>query len=243
MLEIRRIRIRSVIKVFIAIHVALYVLAGLIIAALYAVVHGLLLRSFFSSGISALNLLLIWLAGTVVVAVHALILGWVVGLIYNFVASWWGGVVCEIGVVNNTRQTTHSDQHETVQREQQRRENSPEVKNEQKRKVPRNGKNAAAIAEQNKEQHNVPGDSTNRTTATNHTNQIFPTNPTFPTHGSDDQKERKPKVKDKRARHDDTAVSSVPAPLVPPQEQLKHDVLANGESASKEEASAMQNLK
>lgn len=92
MVEIRKVAVRSIVRIFVAVHVFLYVLAGLIIAALYTLFHALYQGSILGTGASALTMLLIWLAGTLAVAIYAAIMGLLAGWVYNAVSAWWGGI-------------------------------------------------------------------------------------------------------------------------------------------------------
>lgn len=150
MLDIRRVRVRSVIKISIALHVAFYILAGLLITAFYALIHGFLVRSFLASGISALNLLLIWLAGTVFVAIYAFFVGWIAALLYNVIASWWGGLVIDVGVVGH-QQSAFSSQQQNV----------PDAA--KKGDIPQTEQQTAAPSEPKKEQRRKPKEKSQRT--------------------------------------------------------------------------------
>lgn len=92
MVEIRKVSVRSIVRIFVAVHVFLYVLSGLIVAALYTLFHALYQGSILGTGASAVTLLLIWLAGTLAVALYAAIMGLLAGWVYNAVSRWWGGI-------------------------------------------------------------------------------------------------------------------------------------------------------
>lgn len=99
MYEVQRINILSFAKITTILTSALYVFVGLLLAVLLSWFRTVAFGELFGAAPSLLSFLVIWVTGLVIVLPLSFLLGCFIALMYNLVASWWGGFRVDLAKV------------------------------------------------------------------------------------------------------------------------------------------------